>query len=175
MRKYRCLAVGRSHAIVAQQANALALMAHAAATLEEALPGLTGTSDAAALNLDISAESATFLQSVLQGEVQRHRALVYIDRLREDERQRTLPQAAFQPFLVDRLSDYPEGGVDLARIVELPPSLSYIPAKPIFLDVAWNHIGYPRPDGSVATTLAAEPTPATEQQQQKKGWFGFRR
>ena len=81
-----------------------------------------------------------------------------IDRLRDETRQSMAARAPFQPPLIDRLDEYPEGGVDLARIVELPPKLASIAAKPIFLDVAWNHVHYPRPEGPAA---AAKPLAAS--------------
>lgn len=78
--------------------------------------------------------------------------------------------------------------MDLERIVEYPPRLEVVPVKPLFLDVAWNYIGYPdksaaaggqqqkqgevkgqekQAQGGGAEQEAAKP--------QKRGWFGFGR
>lgn len=74
--------------------------------------------------------------------------------------------------LVSRLHSYPRR-VNLRKIVEFPPKMDLIPAKPIFLDVAWNYIDYPG-----KTSKPAAPGPAgsgQEEQPKKKGWFGFGR
>lgn len=94
------------------------------------------------------------------------------------------------PPLADRLHELPAEGVDLKRIVQYPPKMGLIPVKPIFLDVAWDYIDYP---GKAKTVAAAgvqavkgavsaaagqkvEEKPQKQQQQQpRKGWFGFGR
>lgn len=77
--------------------------------------------------------------------------------------------------LIDRLGEYPAAGVDLGNIVEYPPKLPFVPAKPIFLDVAWNYIEYPgrriKEVERNAEREAGEEAPAP----QKRGWFGFGR
>jgi len=76
--------------------------------------------------------------------------------------------------LCERLGEYPAGHVDLDNIVVYPPEVQAIPAKPLFLDIAWNYVEYPdkkgRPEGKARETLpdrASEP----EQKPQKRGWF----
>ena len=80
--------------------------------------------------------------------------------------------------LIDRLGEYPPGGVDLKNIVQYPPQLPFVPVKPIFLDVAWNYIEYPgRRTKEVERnqTEREEAESAAPAQQQKRGWFSFGR
>lgn len=113
------------------------------------------------------------LANLLNGELQRHRAIVHIDNLRKTESD----EAGKAPRipLLERLQDYPSDGVDLSNLVEFPPKLALVPMKPIFLDVAWNYIDYPGKTAAAATPAAA-PEPAKEPAPQaKRGWFGFGR
>lgn len=75
--------------------------------------------------------------------------------------------------LIDRLGEYPAGGVDLQNIVEYPPQLPFVPVKPIFLDVAWNYIEYPGRRTKEVERNQAERQPSPAPAQQKRGWFSF--
>ena len=126
-------------------------------------------------------DDGSFLINLLSGELQRHRAIVHIDNLRKDAGE-DLSKSVKAP-LVERLSEYPVGGVDLTNIVEFPPKLAVIPVKPIFLDVAWNYIDYPgreqpapqQQQQQPASTAAAPETQETQQTTGRRGWFGFGR
>jgi signal recognition particle subunit SRP68 len=143
----------------------------AAAQLEDA-PGSQGP-----VNVDVGTDSVDLLIKLLNGELQRHRAIVHIDNLRTQSKEQAGEPAKIP--LVEQLHEYPVSGIDLSNIVEFPPKLALIPVKPIFLDVAWNYIQYP---GRTTSSPAQEPStsgkaePAGEPpKQQKKGWFGFGR
>ena len=173
----RSLTIARSHAIIGNVANALALINHADNLIDEATSSLPDASDApahSAPNVEVSPEEASFLQELLSGELQRHRAIVHIDNLRK-EGHKNLSNVVKAP-LIERLNEYPEGGVDLTNIVQYPPKLALIPMKPIFLDVAWNYIEYPGQKPAV-TKPAEESSTATRPatQQPKRSWFGFGR
>ncbi len=76
--------------------------------------------------------------------------------------------------LVDRLREYPAGGVDLENMVDYPPRAQPIPVKPLFFDVAWNYIDYPGRPSAVAAEVDEEgQSPIPEPK--KRGWFGFGR
>lgn len=80
--------------------------------------------------------------------------------------------------LIDRLGQYPSKGVDLENIVTYPPKMEPIPVKPMFLDVAWNHIQYPQKQVARADVLGDKTNAKSgesEKQPAKKGWFGFGR
>lgn len=81
--------------------------------------------------------------------------------------------------MIERLNEYPLEGVDLSNLVTYPPKMEPMPVKPLFLDVAWNYIDYPREGKraipSVSGPAAAAPAPATEVKEAKRGWFGFGR
>ena len=173
------MSIARSHAIVGNVTNALALIDHSLSLSEEAASQLPNIGDkpSGPLHVDISRDNIQFITNLLTGELQRHRAIVHIDNLRKQGKE-DAPAVGKAP-LIEQLHDYPVGGVDLGNIVEFPPKLSLIPVKPIFLDVAWNYIDYP----GKAPQAAAEPAkaaasgkgPEKQQQPTKRGWFGFGR
>lgn len=179
------MAIARSHAIVGNVANALALIDHAHDLIEESastLPDAGDVSEETALNVEVSPDATEFLQELLDGELQRHRAIVHIENLRKESRSNS--DNVVKAPLIERLHEYPSDGVDLSNIVQYPPKLALIPAKPIFLDVAWNYIEYPgrgattegpakQTTTSTSTTASTETTPAP--QQPKRSWFGFGR
>lgn len=129
------------------------------------------------MNIDVSSESINALARLVNGELQRHRAIVHIDNLRKAEQKNSTTDTP----LIERLHEYPAGGVDFANIVEFPPKKALIPMKPIFLDVAWNYISYPGKTPAAASTssnVSAAAAAAEEEapaQPQKRGWFGFGR
>jgi signal recognition particle subunit SRP68 len=142
------------------------------------VPASDGSPNKTPLSLSVSAEDVEYLQNLLNGELQRHRAIVHVDVLRK-KHELSVSDAVKRP-LIETQNHYPSGGVNLDHIVEFPPKLATIPVKPIFLDVAWNYIDYagkaPLKQPS-ALAKAEEPkrdeSPAP--QQAKKGWFGFGR
>ncbi|CAM1511419.1 Fc.00g089320.m01.CDS01 [Cosmosporella sp. VM-42] len=171
----KCLSIARSHAIVGNVANALSLINHAHSICQESASKLPEKSSQAPPNVEVDSEAAQFLQQLLGGELQRHRAIVHIDNLRKDTKIDVTTKAP----LIERLNDYPAGGVDLTNIVQYPPKMATIPMKPIFLDVAWNYIDYPgkvrdEADDPKSTSTSTIPAP-TPPQQAKRGWFGFGR
>lgn len=172
---HRHLAVARSHAIIGNSANALALINRALSFSFKAvakLPNTEVSSDELPLSLDISPTSVKFLEQVIDGELQRHRAIVHVDNLRKMQAQSDEYQS--HAPLVEKLHEYPFGGANLDNVVQFPPSLEVMPVKPIFLDVAWNYIHYPQKEAQAGNTQAAPATEA-EKPAQKKGWFGFGR
>lgn len=177
---FRALAIARSHATSGNPANALTLINHADGLVEESqsnIPASDGSSNGTPLSLTVSAEDVEYLQNLLNGELQRHRAIVHVDTLRKNH-ELSASDAVKRP-LIETQDHYPTGGVNLDHIVEFPPKLAAIPVKPIFLDVAWNYIDYagkpaqqePAPAKAEAPKTAESPAP----QQAKRGWFGFGR
>ncbi|KAL2001951.1 hypothetical protein VTN02DRAFT_929 [Thermoascus thermophilus] len=68
------------------------------------------------------------------------------------------------------MDEYAADGLELSRLVPYPPPLQPVAVKPLFLDVAWNYIDYPREAGTAAAA------PAQQQQKDgRRGWFGFGR
>ncbi|KAJ4011686.1 signal recognition particle subunit srp68 [Fusarium irregulare] len=177
----KALAIARSHATSGNAAEALALINHADGLVDESqsnVPASEG-SNKTPLSLSVSAQDVEYLQNLLNGELQRHRAIVHIDTLRKNH-ELSVADAVKRP-LIETQDQYPTGGVNLDHIVEFPPKLAAIPVKPIFLDVAWNYIEYPgkAPQQESAPAKAKDEVPKTAEspapQQAKRGWFGFGR
>ncbi|KAK2741267.1 hypothetical protein FQN55_008364 [Onygenales sp. PD_40] len=176
----RCLAVGRSHAILSNSKNALALFSHALALASKSLASnRSGNQTAGPPRLDVSTAQAETLCSHLQGLVSQYRGIVEIEMVQESNAGN---DSAFLPPLIERLDEYPSGEVDLTRLVTYPPKMEPIPVKPLFLDVAWNYIDYPRAGnqgaagGRAAAAAAGQGEAAGEPKKEgRKGWFGFGR
>lgn len=172
------MAVARSHAIIGNVSNALGLINHSLQLSQAAasqLPNTKDSTDSKLLNVEVSHEDGSFLNKLLSGELQRHRAIVHIDNLRKQSGD-DVSKSGKVP-LVERLNEYPVGGADLSNIVEFPPKMTMIPVKPIFLDVAWNYIDYPGRE-QPASAPAKDAAPEHQEPQQtagKRGWFGFGR
>ncbi|KAI1189263.1 signal recognition particle 68 kDa protein [Nemania serpens] len=170
----RCLSIARSHSLVDQSSNALALTKHA---YDQSLQSAAffskhgaSSSDSAILSIEIRQTDIQFLLNLLRGELQRCRAIVEIDNLRE-KASSTVSQAKVP--LVNRLREYPAEGVDLENMVDYPPRIQPIPVNPLFFDVAWNYIDYPGNLPAATSKLEGEPTSTPEPK--KRGWFGFGR
>ncbi|ROW02378.1 hypothetical protein VSDG_02457 [Cytospora chrysosperma] len=174
----KSLAIARSHTLIDNVANALALINYAHDQIEAAMPVLSShgkSKDVGLKTIEVVRLDAEFLQNLLKGELQRSRALVEISNLRKHAGKGD-PKAVSRP-LIDRLGQYPSEGVDLENIVTYPPKMEPIPVKPLFLDVAWNYVQYPQKQGAQtkATGNKASSQAAEPEQPAKKGWFGFGR
>ncbi|KAL9943515.1 hypothetical protein ACHAQF_004012 [Verticillium nonalfalfae] len=176
----KALTIARSHNIVGNPVNALALINHARDEAQAAAPALAKVPQPSAgspRNIQPVAEDAEYLEDFLDGELQRQRALVHIFHLQK-EAAKAQEADGRAPPLIERLHQYPVGGVDLTNIVEIPPQVAPVPVKPIFLDIAWNYIDYPREGGAAPESKPQEKAAAedkTAPPAQKKGWFGFGR
>jgi signal recognition particle subunit SRP68 len=111
--------------------------------------------------------------------VWQYQGIVEIERLSSQSEQEK--KGTRQPPLIERLDEYsPSGRADLNNLVVYPPTLRPIPVKPLFFDVAWNYIDYPR-EGKKAVQTSQEtkhePAGAADdgKKEAKRGWFGFGR
>lgn len=160
---YRCFAIGRSHSFQQNTKNALALFSRCsdlAATIQRNKTGIT--TESGPPKLDISHEDIQFLAAASRGLEAKYRGLVSLDRLSETKQD----LARLQLPLVERMDEYAVNTLDLSNLVPFPPKMRPVPVKPLFLDVAWNYIQYPR-EG----TGKVEPANA----ETRRGWFGFGR
>lgn len=134
-------------------------------------------------NITISPSEASFLQSLLSAELQRHRALVELSNLNNTPSQNSNSSLKTGQPLIEKLNEYPSQGVDLENLVTYPPKLEPIPVKPLFFDAAWNYIEYPgreveekvKVENGIKGKGAVDSGEKGTEQQQKKGWFGFGR
>ena len=171
----RCLAIARSHALLSQTKNALALLSRAlelSSLTSSHMPNIQG-SNSKPPNIDVTITQASNLHSRLQGLVSQHRAMVELHNIQSAS---SIKNTNPVPPLLERLDEYPLNGVDLTKLVTYPPKIEPIPVKPLFLDVAFNYIDYPgrtRKIDEKAVNGAAEGAKAGEEK--KKGWFGFGR
>lgn len=118
--------------------------------------------------LDVSRIQVGSLETTLRELVAQYRGLVTLDKLTERE----TAQTASQCPLVERLHQFAGVGSDLSNLVPYPPQMQAVPVKPLFLDVAWNYIDYPRAEGATPRDVAGE---TEEQNGGRRGWFGFGR
>lgn len=172
------MALAHSHALLDQPKNALALFASALSTVSSIKHVDQAPPKEKTLSVEVTAEHANALKRLLQGLVTQQRALVEIHNLHTEAVTTEKAKGPGSIPFIERLDEFPIGGVNLTELVDYPPRLKPIPVKPIFLDVAWNYIDYP--GRSKAGTAAEEARlPAQEVQEErkevKKGWWGFGR
>ncbi|KAK4694540.1 signal recognition particle subunit SRP68, partial [Lecanoromycetidae sp. Uapishka_2] len=174
----RCLAIARSHALLNDNRNALALFSR---TLElssrmSSHASLSQSEAKKPPNLDVNSSQAQNLRGLLQKLVFQYRALVDLHDL--DSSSKKARSGPSTP-LVELLETYPYRPVDLTNLVTYPPKVESIPVKPLFLDVAFDYIDYPGRTrkaverGANGTLEGAKG--GEEKKEGKKGWFGFGR
>ena len=169
----RCLAIARSHALLSQTKNALALLSRALDLSSQASPSAKSAVDAGPLNLHVTPAQISTLLSLLQSLVSQHRALVELDDLQSASAKKNINPV---PPLIERLDEYPSDGVDLTKLVTYPPKVEPIPVKPILLDVAFNYIEYPgRNPKADEKGVNGVTEDAKGGEEKRRGWFGFGR
>lgn len=178
----RCLSIARSHAILSNTRNALALFFRAlelASQVQSSLP-TTHSPSQKPPSLDVTASQAGALCQLLQGLVFQYRALAELHNLALNSATAEKNKLTDAAPLIERLDEYPPNGVDLTNLVTYPPKLEPVPVKPIFLDVAWNYIEYPGRartvvENGVSGTAHQVKAAVEEKKEGRKGWFGFGR
>lgn len=166
-RSCSCLAIGRSHSFLEKSKNALALFARASELANDIQGKISSNASIGeAPNLEISKEQIEALTSTSKALVTKFHGLVTLESLSGT----TKGKSTVQPPLIERMEEYDTGGTNLSNLVPFPPKLEAIPVKPLFLDVAWNYIKYPR-----ESRHEMENTPTEEKKEGRRGWFGFGR
>ncbi|PWY82945.1 hypothetical protein BO70DRAFT_361862 [Aspergillus heteromorphus CBS 117.55] len=168
-RALRCLTIGRSHGILGKSANALALFAQALTLASGAAKSTSADVDGPP-KLDISRGQVQALETTLQGLVAQYRGLVTLEKMSAEAQSKSTNQLP----AVERLHEYSGDSLDMTKIVPYPPQMQPVPVKPLFLDVAWNYIDYPRQAAPAQSASPAPEAPA-EEKGGRRGWFGFGR
>ncbi|KAL4922726.1 hypothetical protein BDW62DRAFT_2269 [Aspergillus aurantiobrunneus] len=174
-RALRCLTIGRSHALLGKSQNALALFSQALSLTSEAAGSIQSSIDIdGPPRSDVSPNQAQALEYELRALVTKYRGLVTLESISAQEQS---SKSTNQRPLIERLHEYSGDSLDLDNLVPYPPEIRPIPVKPLFLDVAWNYIDYPR-DGKAAVStgpVQADEPAAEERKGGRRGWFGFGR
>jgi signal recognition particle subunit SRP68 len=157
--------------VLSKSKEALALFSQALSLAASASPQ-SATDAEGVPKLDVSQVQASTLESPLRDVVARYRGLVTLEKLTAEE----ASQSSQRP-VVERLQHFAGSGLDLNNLVPYPPQMQPIPVKPLFLDVAWNYIDYPREGGqrqeARTQTQAQAQGPVEEETKGRRGWFGF--
>ena len=176
----RCLALARSHALLQQNKEALALLSRASdlSSTASSHSSLARSASSKPPNIDVTTFQAKHLDELLRSLVIHYRALVELHNIHAASIA-AASKHTILPVLIERLDEYPAGGVDLTKLVKYPPKVESVPVKPLFLDVAYNYIDYPgrmrkvvskAVNGTVALGADKE-----DRNEGRKGWFGFGR
>ena len=172
----RLLAMARSQNAASNPEIALALVSRALEYCSEASKEASApdtVSPDRPPNLIIAKAQINGLRTLLQTMLTQFRALVEIKNLWNIA---SKPQRTFSKPLLERLDKYFLGPVNLPDLVTYPPKLKAIPVKPIFLDIAYNYVRYPR-KAEKLTEKGAVVNGTTESAggKDRRGWFGFGR
>lgn len=157
--------------MLSKSKEALALFSQALNLVASASPQ-SATDAEGVPKLDVSRVQASTLESSLRELVAQYRGLVTLEKVTAEE----AAQSSQRP-VVERLQQFAGSGLDLNNLVPYPPQMQPIPVKPLFLDVAWNYIDYPREGGQRQegpTQAQAQAQGAVEEETKgRRGWFGF--
>lgn len=154
--------------MLAKSKEALALFNQALTLASSATPQPSESSNGPP-KLNVSRVQANTLQSRLRELVAQYRGLVTLEQVTAEEK-----SLSSQRPVVERLSQFAGPGLDLHHLVPFPPQMQPIPVKPLFLDVAWNYIDYPREGQQEAPAQAPVAEASVEAEPQgRRGWFGF--
>jgi signal recognition particle subunit SRP68 len=162
--------LGRSYAVLSKSKEALALFSQASNLADSATPQASADAEGAP-KLDVSPVQSNTLQSTLRQLVAQYRGLVTLEQATAEE----ASQSSQRP-VVERLQQFAGSAVNLNNLVPYPPQMQPIPVKPLFLDVAWNYIDYPREgqrQEAPAQAQAQGQAAVEEETKGKRGWFGF--
>jgi len=173
----RCLAIARSHSIQRNYKNTLALLDRASGHASSIEPVDSDTSASGKpLRHHVTQAQSSSLQSLLRGMTTQYHALVELESMAAEDMATEKVKAEWLPPMIERLDEYPMGGVDLTNLVNYPPRLRPVPVKPIFLDIAWNYIQYPGKEKAAAENAQGKVEQKNEAPA-KKGWglFGLGR
>lgn len=170
--EHRCLAIGRSHGFLGKSKEALALFSQASKLASNAASSTQWSDmEEGPPRLDVSRAQAQTLTTTLRNLVAQYRGLVTLEKISADG----ASKSANERPVIERLHEYSGDGMDVDHLVPTLPQLQLVPMKPLFLDVAWNYVDYPRerrdePQEETGTT-------ATEEKKSggRRGWFGFGR
>ncbi|GIK02277.1 hypothetical protein Aspvir_006326 [Aspergillus viridinutans] len=171
-RALRCLSIARSHCHLGNSKNALALYSQSLQlATQSTVSDQSSQLSNEPLRLDVSRSQVQALGSILQGLVAQYRGLVTLEKMAAEGH-----QTGNQRPVIERLHEFSGDKVDLSNLVPYPPKMQPIPVKPLFLDVAWNYIDYPR-EGAHAQEEAQGPMEAGTEEKKggRRGWFGFGR
>jgi signal recognition particle subunit SRP68 len=180
----KCVNLAHAHAFQAAPKNALALCGRALSLSAQAssLPPSSPEDSSSAPNLAVSPAQASTLQTTLQNLSSHYRGVVALSSISSSTNPPAgkLKTTANAAPVVERLNEYPATGtVDLGNLVTWPPKLKPVPVKPLFLDVAWNYVGYPGRKEVVkeekVEEVKEESVEELKVEKGKKGWFGFGR
>jgi len=178
----RCLNIAYSHVLLSNLKNALALLIRAESLCSGALSSISASNPPAAdapLKLDIHPNTAKSFHDYLQLQVNQYRGLVELHNFNENSKFAAQKDMTSAAPAVERLNEYPPGGVAPTNLVTYPPKLQPVPVKPLFLDVAWNYIAYPGSKSAAAARSAdagaSVPSAEEEKKAPKRGWFPFGR
>ncbi|KAF7597100.1 hypothetical protein BBP40_010574 [Aspergillus hancockii] len=171
-RALRCLTIGRSHGILGKHKNALALFSRALELTSASASTAQPADTEGPPKLGISRSQLQTLESTLRGLVSQYRGLVTLEKIAAEQQ----PKSVSERPMVERLHEYPGDSLDLYNLVPYPPRMQPVPVKPLFLDVAWNYIDYPREgaidQGQDQTQVEAD---TEDKKGGRRGWFGFGR
>lgn len=122
--------------------------------------------------MSVTLSNVEYLKSILDGEVQYHRAIVELSNL--NKREQNVGKTDRDIPLVERLEEFPVNGINLANIVVYPPVLEAAPIRPLFFDVAWNYLKYPgnQTNGNGKSVQGSSQISGGDGST-KRGWFGL--
>ncbi|KAG0318187.1 signal recognition particle subunit srp68 [Dissophora globulifera] len=179
---WRCYFTATAYSKLSRHVEAIALFDRAQAYASQIRSGISrsGSSSPESDSFDVPETELRELESRIRGRKCQVHAAWYLENGQDGDNIESKLSSmsldedkADEVALIERLDTYPSSMPSKAHavvphLVEFPPNLQAIPAKPLFFDIAFNHMNYQHD----ALAERAGRARASQQGESAGGWFG---
>ncbi|KAF9433553.1 signal recognition particle subunit srp68, partial [Entomortierella beljakovae] len=176
---WRCFFTATAYSKLSRHIEAITLFDRAQAYATRARSGLgrAGKSESEPDSFNVTEKQLQDIESKIRGRKCQVHAAWYLENgedgnsVESELSSMSLDEkSSDEPALIKRLDTYPtsitsKSNPNVPHLVEFPPALQAIPAKPLFFDIAFNHMDYDH------DTIAERAGHAKAQQGESSGWL----
>ncbi|KAG0332628.1 signal recognition particle subunit srp68 [Podila horticola] len=174
---WRCFFTATAYSKLSRHVEAIALFDRAQAYATQIRSSI-GRSKPEADSIDVTEQELTDLESKIRGRKCQVHAAWYLEAGHGENIEDKLSSMSLdeksldEPALIKRLDTYPtsitsKANPTVPHLVDFPPALQPIPAKPLFFDIAFNHMDYNH--DAIAERSGR---PKAQNEGSSGGWFG---
>ncbi|KAF9376439.1 signal recognition particle subunit srp68 [Podila verticillata] len=175
---WRCFFTATAYSKLSRHVEAIALFDRAQAYATQIRSNLGRSSKPEADSIDVTEQELADLESKIRGRKCQVHAAWYLEAGHGENIEDKLSSMSLdeksldEPALIKRLDTYPtsitsKANPTVPHLVDFPPALQAIPAKPLFFDIAFNHMDY-----NHDTIAERSGRPKAQNEGSSGGWFG---
>ncbi|KAI9237373.1 MAG: hypothetical protein BYD32DRAFT_461617 [Podila humilis] len=175
---WRCFFTATAYSKLSRHVEAIALFDRAQAYATQIRSNLGRSSKPEADSIDVTEQELADLESKIRGRKCQVHAAWYLEAGHGENIEDKLSSMSLdeksldEPALIKRLDTYPtsitsKANPTVPHLVDFPPALQAIPAKPLFFDIAFNHMDYNH--DAIAERSGR---PKAQNEGSSGGWFG---